>query len=441
MREAREKFLPPNPAESTAAYEARLALSVFTNFYVKTISFMTSKLLHHPPVPTEDTTDETKALLEDVDACGNRLDVFARELVQASIDDGVAHILVDSPSINPESNELVTLADEQAQRPFARIVRARDVLNWDSETSEGRERLTRVHIREFVEVEDPDLDFANKTVERIRVIEPNKVTVWQQDEADGQWAILEEITTDFDEIPLVSFYTRKLDFMVGTPTLLDLAFLNVKHWQADSDQAFVSHIARVPILNAVGFDSDGSSSGTPTFIIGPNNVIVGPPGSELKYVEINGKNLEIGRAEVDDLEAKIRKLGSEVILGQKPGNVTATARALDSAEASIDLASIALDLEDALNGMVAWLGFWTSQDEPGGVSVFKDFKALSRDGEDLNVLLKLFVAKALSLDTLLNEVQRRGLLAPDVNLADEVAQIELDGERDMQAIAASLGDE
>jgi hypothetical protein len=36
--------------------------------------------------------------------------------------------------------------------------------------------------------------------------------------------------------------------MMGISPLRDLAYLNVKHWQSQSDQDTILHVARVPIL-------------------------------------------------------------------------------------------------------------------------------------------------------------------------------------------------
>lgn len=420
MRAAGTTYLPQQAAEAWENYQRRLKTSVFSNFYSKIARRIVGKLLEQPPSAEEGTPDNIRDLLESIDACGNRLDVFARDWLSAAIDDGVAHVLVDSPTIDAED---ATLADAQSIRPYCRIVRAKDLLNWESVNEDGQERLTRIHVREEVEVPGEE-DFEVITVERIRVIEPGRVTVWEKD-WNGEWSILMEQETDFTEIPLVTLYTRKEEFMVGTPLMLDVAYLNVKHWQAQSDHHAMVNFLRVPILHAKGFD-DGAG-GEFQLVIGNNSYIKSGPGSELEWVELTGKNVEMSRDELQDVENTIRKLGSEVLLGQGTGQTTATARALDQAEADIDCAAIANDLEDALNNVLDWLGFWTNTEEPGSVTTFKDFKALSLDDTSNQQLLDMYMAEALSLPTLLEEVQRRGLIAADRNVGEEIALIETEG--------------
>jgi hypothetical protein len=54
-------------------------------------------------------------------------------------------------------------------------------------------------------------------------------------------------------IPFVPLYGwRRLH--VGISPLRDLAYLNVKHWQSQSDQDTILHVARVPILALIGGD-------------------------------------------------------------------------------------------------------------------------------------------------------------------------------------------
>jgi hypothetical protein len=51
-----------------------------------------------------------------------------------------------------------------------------------------------------------------------------------------------------DYIPFVPLYGTRLAFMMGISPLRDVAYLNVKHWQSQSDQDTILHVARVPIL-------------------------------------------------------------------------------------------------------------------------------------------------------------------------------------------------
>ncbi|MGT3256396.1 DUF4055 domain-containing protein, partial [Yersinia enterocolitica] len=46
----------------------------------------------------------------------------------------------------------------------------------------------------------------------------------------------------------------QIGFMRGTPPLIDLAMLNIKHWQSQSEQDNILHVARVPLLSVFGLE-------------------------------------------------------------------------------------------------------------------------------------------------------------------------------------------
>ena len=59
-------------------------------------------------------------------------------------------------------------------------------------------------------------------------------------------------------------------FMTAHPPLMDLAWLNLAHWQSASDQRHILHVARVPILfgRNLTLPEDGLA-------LGPNRLATG----------------------------------------------------------------------------------------------------------------------------------------------------------------------
>jgi hypothetical protein len=45
------------------------------------------------------------------------------------------------------------------------------------------------------------------------------------------------------DITLVTLYTKRTGFMCGSPPLLNMALLNIKHWQSQSEQDNILHVA------------------------------------------------------------------------------------------------------------------------------------------------------------------------------------------------------
>ena len=95
-------------------------------------------------------------------------------------------------------------------------------------------------------------------------------------------------------------------FMRGSPPLLNLALLNIKHWQSQSEQDNILHVARVPLLVAYGL-ADGE-----TLTIGSSSATRFDDRQRqgLEYVEHTGAAIEAGKISLEDLENQMRQAGA-----------------------------------------------------------------------------------------------------------------------------------
>ena len=89
MRLAGKLYLPQEADEKPAAYENRVRRSVLTNLYKKTADKLVGKPLKKPIIIEEDVPPEIRPFLDDIDSLGTRLDLFAKNVFQQAIDDGV----------------------------------------------------------------------------------------------------------------------------------------------------------------------------------------------------------------------------------------------------------------------------------------------------------------------------------------------------------------
>lgn len=434
MREAGKKYLPQEAGESEQAYRNRLDRSVLTNLYKKTVTKLVGKPLKKGIKLLEDVPPELKKFEPNIDNQGTSLNVFARNILEAAIDDGVTHILVDYSDTQNVAGDFpdgsLTLEQEESLgvRPYARHVRAADLIGWKWQIANNKRVLTQIRLHEFVKVPGEN-EFVQETRERIRVIEPFLQRVYEKsldnDQEEDQWNLIEAKPTTMPIVPLVTFYTNKVGYMLGRPLLQDIAYLNVAHWQSDSDQRNILHIARIPILFATGFGDDDSQV---SIEIGSNTFARAPKGATLEYVEHTGKGIESGVHDLKDLEERIQLLGMELLVKRPQGNVTATARTMDQVEADSELGLIAKELENALNKMLDLFGRWIGLGDDGGGSteVFKDFGIESEDLQDVDLLLRARMAGEISQLTFWNEIKRRGLLSDDFNPKTEIDLLDIE---------------
>ena len=258
--------------------------------------------------------------------------------------------------------------------------------------------------------------------------------------ADGtqEWGLVSSTTLTINEIALCPVYVARTGFMTGTPPLKDLAETNLAHWQSQSDQRNILHIARVPILFGAGFEVRDDVE------IGPSRMITASDASaKLEYVEHTGAAINAGRDELKDLEFQMQTLGLELLI-PKPGGQTATGAAIDQARINAPLAMMANALKDALEQAFGFMALYAGLDrdqDGGSLTINTDFGVSLRDAQDARVLLDAYREEVISAETFIREMKRRGIIADDMDEDEELERVLNEAEdrhRDPDGIVSAL---
>ena len=235
MRAAGETLMPRWPAEESAAWSARLKVATLMPAYRRTVSVMSGKPFAKALTYGEDVPPRIREMCDDIDRQGRNLHAFAADAFFRTLAFGIAGIHVDYPRLTG----VRTLADERAAgaRPYFRLIRHNQILGWKTDEVGGALRLVQMRLAETHDIADGGR-WGAKTVRRVRVLEPGRYELWQEPEKDGEdYVLIDEGTTSpMQAIPLVPLYGFREAFMCGKAPLMDLAHLNVKHWQSQSDQ-------------------------------------------------------------------------------------------------------------------------------------------------------------------------------------------------------------
>jgi len=457
MRAARQWTLPRHENESDGSYEERWQRATLLNMTSLTLDQWVGRPFSDPVKRSEDMPPEVDEWMDDVDLQGNNVTTFARQWFREGLAKGYAHVLIDFPEVDKQGR---TAADDVRDnlRPFMSLIRPEGLIFAEVRKVSGKETLTHVRI---VENQRKRVGFGEITEERIRIFdrilpgetpfsligfaeaqeltaesvkemetnEPERfnqinapgvyVTTWIKNE-DNDWIVEKNPRRieGIDEIPLVTFYSVPRDeFMVTKPPLEDLADLNVNWFQSNSDQNHILTVARFPILAATGVSEEGDIT------IGPKNALIDPnSGAKFMYVEHEGNAIEAGRKHEADLEEQMGHYGAQFMKKQS-GNQTATARALDSAEATSPLQAGTMVFEDALNTATAFMGAWENIENVGTLEIVKDFGPEELEGDDLNSLVKAREMGDISRPKFLQELHRRGGLADEFNFDENEAEL------------------
>lgn len=428
MRAAGPQYLPIHEAESRLNYLERLNKCTLLNMLEITLDSLVGRPFSDPIEINSDMPEKIESLMDDVDLQGNDLTVFARDWFRQGIAKGFCHVMVDFPRIPDEDFGSRTLADDFAEgrRPYWVLIRPENVIFAASDFVQGsdgvmREALTHVRIREWA---TKQVGFAEVVKERIRVLEPGQFFLFEKEEKrrknqKDKWILIDQGLTGLPVIPLVTFYADREDLMIAKPPLEDLAHLNVRHWQSTSDQISVLTVARFPMLAVAGAVEQPGAE----MAIGPKQLLgTKDPNGKFYYVEHTGKSIGAGRQDLMDLEDEMAHYGAQ-FLKRKTGNETATARALDSAEATSPLQDYTVRFMDAVSNALDLMAMWMGEKEGGTISIATDFGPEIAEDADIEALTEARKRRDLSREGWIEEMKRRGALADDFDAAKDLERI------------------
>jgi uncharacterized protein DUF4055 len=420
MRAGTTAYLPKWPNEEPDSYRARVATATLFPAYRRTVRVMAGKPFSKDVTLSEDTPESIKNWSEDIDLQGVSLHSFAAEMFEESFY-GLAGILVDYPRVGPAPNGVRTVAQVEATgaRPYFVRVKHEQILGWKAANIAGRMKLTQLRIMESVEEDDGE--FGTKCIPQVRVLYPGRWQVWQAGKTNNTaWTMVDFGTTTLPDIPFVPLYGSRIAFMLGAAPLLDLAYLNVKHWQSQSDQDTILHVARVPILVRIGVDNSAAMT------VGASTAMDLPMGSDMKFVEHSGASIEAGRKSLEDLGAQLIQTGAELLV-KKPGDRSATEAAGDQEGNKSDLQRMTEAAEDSLDQALQFMAAYARLPSGGNVSLFKDFGAATLSDASATLIKDLQAAGLISKETVIIELQRRGVLSAEIDPEEEADKVEADG--------------
>ncbi|EGT0643288.1 MULTISPECIES: DUF4055 domain-containing protein [Citrobacter] len=366
MRRQGKAYLPKWPNEDPESYKERLSKATLLPAYEESIKQNIGRVFAEPTVLSENAPESIRKLSTDIDMEGNRLDVWAQQFFSIGFQYGLVHALVDYPRVDPES--VKTKADEKAagSRPYVTMLNPRQVIGWKSKVEGGKVILTDLRIRETI-ILDGD-DYGQTKLEQIRHIMPGKVEIHRRNKGENgeaQWTLYEEWKTSRSDITLVTLYTKRTGFMRGSPPLLNLALLNIKHWQSQSEQDNILHVARVPLLVAYGL-AEGE-----TLTIGASSAtrFENRERQGLEYVEHTGAAIESGETSLEKLEDQMRQAGAKLLRAENTSTKSVDQTNEERMQENSPLYTMASSLEDALDNILQIMAEWLGETEGGNVDV------------------------------------------------------------------------
>ncbi len=398
MRRAGQRWLPRETAESWTAWRARLNRTVLFNGLARTIQVLAGRPFAQP-VSLENADPALAKLARDIDNQSNDIGSFAANLMSALLRDGLTHILIDRP--------------QQGGTPYFVHVTASQLIGAERDD----QGLSAIRIMESHSRKQGR--FGEEAVPTIRYIDRKGWQLWQTQRGGG-WNVVNSGTHDSGIVPLVTLNAAASGFMQARPPMIDLAWLNLAHWQSASDQRHILHVARVPILFGRSLQvAEGQIE------IGPNRLILADdPSADLRFVEHSGAAIAAGRQDLIDLEDQMAVMGLEMIR-QEPGTVTATERAIATAQTQAALGRVVQTLEAGIKRAITLMGQWMGLDEDKTGALIFSRRHPARDDQaaEADLLLRARLANEITSEAFLAEIARRGILGAGSNPPTNVKPI------------------
>ena len=405
LRDNSEAFLPLEPREDYTAYLSRVNRAVFSPYTQRLIRAATGLIMRKPITLLGDSY-WTDVFAKDVDGCGSDLDEYARRVLICSLTYGQSHILVDYPA----PTGALSLAEERAQnrRPYWIEIDPTNIYGWRLDREVNYGSMIQVRIAEKAVV--PSGEFGEQVFDQVRVIEPGKYSIYRkvspkkdlinlQDttyagnfdgpENEKDYELVDSGAFSLGEVPLVSIYSGKTDTLTSKPPLLDIAYLNLAHFQRQADLIHSLHVASQPLLVMEGWDDQ-----TKDMSISVNYAMATQPGNKIYYVEPAASAFEAQAAEIQELQLQMATLGISTLSQQKFVAESADARRLDRVDTNSMLSMVSLELEQKLqkvfNLSASYLGI-----EPPEVKISRYFDIERLIGQDITALTYLFDQKVI----------------------------------------------
>ena len=398
IRRRHRRYLPQELRELDESYDRRLATSICPPYYQR-LERMLAGMLTRKPVRLNDTSDQIREQLFNVDLQDD-LNVWTYETARQAIRYGHVGVLVDAPT-------------DGKGRPYWVRYTPRQILGWRHEIQDGQQVLTQLRLQETVTVEDGE--FGEKQEQQVRVLTPGEYKVYRRTEKNSDFVVVDEGRTSLNKIPFSVAYSNRINYLESRPPLEDIAMLNLKAYQVQSDLDNQLHISAVPMLAFFGFPSAAEEVSA-----GPGEAIAFPADGRAEYIAPPSDAFSSQFERLNQIESQINELGLSAVLGQKLSAETAEAKRIDRSQGDSTMMVIAQNMQDMIDNCLQFHAQYLGDNQPGSSYVNRDFLGSRLEPQEIQSLLQLYTAGTITQETLLMNLSEGEVLGDDFDVDQEL---------------------
>ncbi len=374
--------------ESNEGYIARQKTATLFNQTKKTI-FTANGMIFRKDISLSD--DMNKAFLakaNDIDDADTSLNDFAKDIGETGQTDGLSLILIDAPKYD---GDVITLQQQKALGLIPYFIKYEYSQVKNRRVENGK--LVQITLEE--RVTDYTGEFGEESVVQERVLYIGGGKIYRKEKVIHEW------TNNLPYIPIVPFYSNKTGFFDATPKYLDLAELNLKHFNFQSQLDKTLFIASNPIPLMYGnFDKESDVN------VGVDKALVFDRKEEggFEWVEFKGTSVDKLQEEIKNIEARMLAIGISILTDKQQ---TAKEATITSVGETSDLASVASSLERALNIAYSYWCDMMGVVTTGEITVNKDFTGATLSPAEAKIYLDMYQAGTITLNQFWDEMEMR----------------------------------
>jgi hypothetical protein len=253
-------------------------------------------------------------------------------------------------------------------------------------------------------------------VQQVRVLTPGAYELHQKQD-NSEFKIVEEGNTSLSDIPFSVAYSNRVGYLESRPPLEDIAELNLKTYQIQSDLDNILHVSCVPMLAFFGFPSAAEEVSA-----GPGEAIAFPADGRAEYIEPGGTSFEYQFKRLEQLAGQINELGLSAVLGQKLSAETAEAKRIDRSQGDSTMMVIAQNMQDMIDNCLRFHAeYLGTAESAGSCLVNRDFIGARLEPQEIQALLQLYTAGTITQETLLQQLADNEVLGDDFDVEEELS--------------------
>lgn len=423
---AKDKYLHREPAEPEQAYKARLDRSTYTPIYRDAIKSYAGLLSRAHIIDAPKSLEDN---LGNVDLQGSSLQSFLTGVDELALRDGGTFVMVDMMPDNGSDNFFDQMQD--GRHPYFMSIKRCDVLNWQVSYDRGMEAVSQVTVRQLRSMPAENGQFGSKIEPVYFVMTPGKVETYRLVKTDARRyenKKIDEIETSLPIVPLVWYGASTSRFAQGGLPMDGLADLSIQHFQMRSDLQELLHKCAMPVPVRKGAPI-GPNGQPPALVLGPNTAVDLPSeGGDFAFAEPSGKSLQRHQEEIRHVEELMDRSSLNFLYG---ANVkTATEASLRASQVASSVSALIRNKSAMFNVLLRLWAFYGGEQSQitreSGLAINDSLINKPLGASEMAQLVNLFTNDLLSKRTVLEELQRGGVLDPDLVISEEMKRIDED---------------